>query len=239
MGRLPYKHDDRHLLLSKYLSPSLPPPPAEVHWPSPHALGMLMNDRLGDCVVAGRLHAKMVQQLANGIPYFPSDNDALKEYEIVGGYDPSNPSTDQGCSMAAMMKYLAKIGEIGAYVLVDTNDHETIKQAIHLFGGMLVGWQLPKSLDDYSRIWQVPADLNGDNAPGSGGGHCTFIPGYDQNVLGNITWGQRIAATWAYHDAYIEEKWVWVSKYWCVNPAKAPNGIDMETLLADLQAVTS
>ena len=245
-GKLPYKHDDRHLLLSKYLSPSLPPPPKEVHWPNPRPLGMLKNDTYGCCVPAAMRHGMMVWRQSNGILYRATDEETIDDYKAVGGFDPnaklaadgSNP-TDQGCSELEEMKYLSRIGVVGAFVLVDKRSHDFIKQAIWLFGGALLGWQLNKSLDEDAQIWEPPSNLIGDNEPGSGGGHGTFAPGYDDDVIGNITWGRRRAASWGYVDDYLDEIWVGVSKYWCENPQKAPNGLDMETLLADLQIVTA
>ncbi len=68
LGRKAIKTDTRTLALGRYLTPSLPPPPAAQDWTKGiTAWGMMLNgpepsepqfpDGLGDCTIAGCGHA--------------------------------------------------------------------------------------------------------------------------------------------------------------------------------------
>ena len=58
LGRKAVKTDTRTLRLAKYLTPVLPPPPPAADWTKGIASwGMMLNDKLGDCTIAGVAHA--------------------------------------------------------------------------------------------------------------------------------------------------------------------------------------
>lgn len=245
LGKKPFKYDPRTLQFHKYATElgSLPPAPAEIHWPSPPTIGMLMNDTLGDCAIAGPLHQEEIWRFANGIDYLPTDEDALDAYEQIGGYNPADPTTDGGCILLDVMKAWRTNGiagrKIGAFVQVNAKNIDHVKQSIYLFGGVIVGWALPACLDENSKMWIPPASgLTGSGTPGSLGGHCTDLSGYDSNGVDNITWGEKIGASWSFFQDYIDEVWAAISMDWIVNPQKAPNGLNMQQLLYDLNQVT-
>jgi len=61
LGRKAIKTDTRTLAFGDYLTPSLPPPPATADWTKGIASwGMMLNDTLGDCTIAGVAHAVQV-----------------------------------------------------------------------------------------------------------------------------------------------------------------------------------
>jgi len=164
LGKKPAKVDARTLKLSKYLRlpapPAPPSPPSEVSWIT-HVRNwpMFMNDRIGDCVPAGAAHAvEQWTQYACGQEAAITDAQVLKAYEDVGGYDPDDPSTDQGCSMLDMLKYWRKAGigghKILAFVSVDQKNLTEVAQAIMLFGNVYAGVQLPLSAQGADK-WTV------------------------------------------------------------------------------------
>src|SRR6266700_2460889 len=54
LGRKAIKTDSRTLALGNYLKPSLPPPPPAKDWTcGVTEWGMMGNDKLGDCTIAG------------------------------------------------------------------------------------------------------------------------------------------------------------------------------------------
>ena len=54
LGRKAIKTDSRTLALGRYLTPAVPPPPAAADWTKGIARwGMMLNDTLGDCTIAG------------------------------------------------------------------------------------------------------------------------------------------------------------------------------------------
>ena len=240
-GKKPYVSDPRSLQLKSYFKESLQPPPLEIHWPNPDPLGMLLNDQLGCCAIAGPCHAEMVWRQTNGIYFFPTDADVLAAYEAVGGYVEGDPSTDQGCNLLEVLKYWKNTGiagrKIGAFAEVDFHDIEQLKRSIALFGTVIVGWALPASLDDNATIWTPPPNSLGANAPQDG--HCTILSGYSQDgILDNITWGEKIGATFSYVPYCMDECWVAFSNDWLMNPNEAPNDIDIATLMQDLNQLS-
>ena len=61
LGRKAIKTDTRTLVFGDYLTPALPPPPPAVDWTEGIASwGMMLNDTLGDCTIAGCGHAVQV-----------------------------------------------------------------------------------------------------------------------------------------------------------------------------------
>lgn len=97
LGKKTRRYDRRTLRLARYLTPALPPPPPSVansqgitNW------GMMLNDNLGDCTIAGVAHAVQVWTLSHGNEVTVPDPTVLQYYEQWDGYDPSNPASDQG-----------------------------------------------------------------------------------------------------------------------------------------------
>ena len=61
LGRKAIKTDSRTLALGDYLTPALPPPPPAKDWTAGiTGWGMMLNDNLSDCTIAGAGHAVQV-----------------------------------------------------------------------------------------------------------------------------------------------------------------------------------
>jgi hypothetical protein len=83
----------------------------------------------------------------------------------------------------------------------------------------------------------VPASgLEGDGAPGSLGGHCVYVVGYDPRGLTCITWGKLQRMSWNFWWAYCDESYGLLSKDW-IAKGKAPSGFDATALIADMAAL--
>ncbi len=254
LGKLPPRRDPRTLKLADYIK-TLPPAPAQAgyidkvqRWP------IFLNDSLGDCVVAAAAH--MIQQwtIYAGKPFTPSDTDVLRAYMAVSGYNPNDPSSDQGCVILDMLKYWRNTGlgghKIAAFVSVDHANHEEIKKAIQLFGNCYIGLGLPVTAQNPETgengfpVWSMPANGTvGDGAPYSWGGHSVMLPGYGIDAHGNtgseiVTWGQLYDMTWGFAGLYLDEAWTCVSLDWIRADGVSPSGFDLAQLLMDLAEIT-
>lgn len=171
---------------------------------------MLGNDAVGDCTCAEVGH--QVNQLTwygSGVEVKPTTAQVLAFYSAITGYNPKDPSTDQGAYVQDVLAYWRKSGLIGhtivAYAAVDVANVIEVKQALALFGSLNVGLSFPGSAMD-----QFNAGQTWDVVPGAAieGGHCVMVVGYDAAGLDLITWGKRIRMTWAFWRAYVDEAWL-------------------------------
>lgn len=242
LGKKPAVHDPRTLKLAKYLNyPQLPTPPARVDWTSRLGpLGMMANDRLGDCTCAAMGHMVQVWTAeANEAPVVISDEDIVKAYEAACGYSPGDPSSDQGGNEQRVLSYWRNTGigpaghKITGFASVNPHDRLEVQTALALFGGIYLGVALPLSAQaQVGRIWSTMLGANAQ--PNSWGGHA--VPGaqYDETGLTVITWGALQRMTWGFFQTYVDEAYAVVSEDWITRSGKAPSGFDLETLKSDL-----
>lgn len=254
LGKKPPKVDARTLKLAKYFLASLPAPPPSVDWTSGITdWGMLLNDSLGDCTIAGCGHALQVWSAARGGEYTVPDAAVLQKYEQWCGYVDGDPSTDQGGVEVDVLNDWRNRAFYGhllyAYADPDPTNLEQVKQAINLFGGIYIGVSLPVSVQG-QQTWDVST---GDNAvPGSWGGHCVFVPKYrtaDEGtvIFTAISWGELYDITqafWLYNDAangsYVDEVHALIApEFLSLKTGDTPQGLDLDTLKSDLVLVTS
>jgi hypothetical protein len=249
LGRQPKRTDSRTLKLSKYLKISeLPAAPPAVDWTKAvPSYGMLLNDRLGDCVIAGMMHLAMGWQANAGIPpAAPTDAEVIAAYSAIGGYDPLNPSTDRGCNMLDALTYWRNTGitiagrknQIAAFAEVNLSNDAEVKAALWLFGGLFTGFQLPKSAENAGR-WTVPScGPHGKGRPGTWGGHCAPLAA--ESGSGDfqvITWGALLPAAHNFIGDYCDEAYAVLSAAWMEANGHAPCGFDWAALQADLAAL--
>lgn len=249
LGKLAPRLDKRTLQFSKYLRGVVAPiPPPEVSWIMKVTdWGMLANDTLGDCVPAAMLH--MVQQWSHyaGTELVPTDADAIRLYEQVGGYVPGDPNTDNGVNMLEALKYWRSHGiqvgrsihNIVAFVQIDPTNLKHVQLAIMLFGNVFTGVALPISAQTQTGWTVTDGGPFGDGSPGSWGGHAIPIMAGSPETLSCITWGDRLKMSHNFFFDYVDELYAVVTQDWIEQNGKSPSGFDLPTLLADLSQVTA
>lgn len=244
LGKAPPKVDARTLKLASYLDHvQLPPIPASTGWAGNVAQGAwdtLGNDQYGDCVEAGALHIINVWRTARGEAKSPfTEQDALSVYTAITGFNPNDPSTDNGTVMLDMLNYWRQTGlngsHIGAYVQVDPHNKQEVDAAIYLFGSLYIGFQFPDTA-----MQQFQSGAWWDVRPGASiiGGHCVPVPDYTSAWYWCITWGRLFPLSKAFFDTYVDEAYALLGEEW-LGATQAPNGFDLSQLLSDLQAVTA
>ena len=237
LGRKAVKTDSRTLKLARYLTPELPPAPASVDWTTKvSSFGQMLNNTLGDCTIAGCGHAIQVWSANSYKQITVPDSVILSAYEQWDGYNPADPSTDQGGIEIDVLKNWKQKGLGGHKLLAfadpNVKNLEEVKQAINLFGGVYIGVALPLSAQNQD-VWDFASGSEGES--GSWGGHCVFVAAYDADTLTCITWGQTKKMTNAFWNAYVDESHALLSPDW-IN-AKSPNGFNLQQLQTDLSAI--
>lgn len=251
LGKRAPRFDSRTLRLTRYTE-ALPAPPPQASWQARVSRwGMMLNDTLGDCVCAAAGH--MIEQWTTyaGAQVVPADSAILKAYELIGGYNPSDPSTDQGCDMLTALKTWRTSGiaahKISAFMAIDGGvlsfDSDTlfrgVKRSVSLFGNCYLGLDLPLSAQSQPGGWFIDDKDPNASVPGSWGGHCVPVVAYDEQGLTVVTWGQLMPMSWHFLARYCDEAYAVLSQDWLSKEGKSGGGVDWTTLQKDLAIVTA
>ncbi|HXX20730.1 MAG TPA: hypothetical protein VEJ46_15105 [Candidatus Acidoferrum sp.] len=238
-GKLPPKLDYRTLRFKDYATPGLaaPPPSYNVLTPVFQKLNvsnptvlfpMDGNDTLGDCTIAGLAHAITVYHGLVG------QQDILATKAVEQLYFKLTGGKDTGLDELNVLNYWRKNrvsgDEILAYVKIDPKNHTHVQQAIQLFGGVYLGFQVQQNaIQDFDahKPW-TPGTLTQD-------GHAVYAVAYDQNGVTVLTWGNTQQGTWAWWDECVDEAYAILPPQ-AKNPAYCP-GFNVTQLLADLNQV--
>ena len=153
-GKLPKVTDERTLQLARYLpaAQALPAPPPSVDYSAAvTAWGMMGNDRVGDCALAGMGHADLLWAAnAERRRLRITTAMVIAAYSKVTGYVPGDPSTDRGTALLDALRFWGKQGidrqTVRAFVEVDPRDTENVKRTIDWFGCAYLGVELPDAV---------------------------------------------------------------------------------------------
>lgn len=238
-GKHPVKNDYRTLHFKTYVTPGLAAPPPsfniltnvyqKLKTSNPTTLfPMDGNDTLGDCTIAGLAHATTVY---NGLL---GKEKVVAKASVVTLYEKLTGGPDTGLNELDVLKYWSnhKIygSDILAFVSIDPKNHIHIQQALQLFGGVYLGFQVQQNaIQDFDarKPW-TPGALTND-------GHCVYAVAYDQNGVTVLTWGNTQQGTWAWWDECVDEAYAIVPQQ-AQNPEFAP-GFNVAQLEADLKQV--
>lgn len=241
LGRKAIKTDTRTLKLAKYLTAALPAPPAARDWT--HGItnfGMMRNDVLGDCTIAGCGHAVQLWTANTSSEVTLNDDVIESTYSAWDGYVPGNPSTDNGGVELDVLTDWRKSGLAGhtliGFVAANVKNLTEIRQTIALFGGAYIGLALPLTAQNQTMWNVVPDDGTGTSAAGSWGGHCVYVPAYTPSTFTCITWGGPLTMTVAFFSAYCDEAYALFGADW-LKAGMAPSGFNQQQSTADLAAI--
>lgn len=245
LGKQRATYDKRDLQFAAYRGVgTLPPAPRTFGHETtiaPKGWGMLGNDSVGDCVFAGAAHETMLWTAERGTPAQFDEAHVISDYSAVTGYNPNDPSSDQGTDVRAALSYRRKTGildargsrhKIGAFLALEPGNHVHLYEALYLFGAVGIGIEVPTSAMDQfdgGKVWSV---VHGANIEG---GH--YIPLVARRThLECVTWGQVQGMTDAFYAKYCDEAWAILSTEMLVG-GKTLEGFDLAQLHADLKAV--
>jgi hypothetical protein len=239
-----------HLRMSRYLLGSLPAPPASCDWTAAALKAiaqMYGNDVLGDCVIAAGYHIEGVETGNAGDLFIATEAQIEKDYGSIGGYVPGDPSTDNGCDEVTAMNWWVANGFADktkplGWISVDPTNKTEVMQALWLFENCMFGVDLPDAWVNpmpsaSGFVWDVAGDPDPDNGHGFNGA------GYDSTGVKNCTWAMIGKITWAAIAKYAAQSadgqlLVLVTPAQLAKGmAKAPNGVDWTSLIADFDAM--
>lgn len=217
-------------------------PPVSVSWQDQVNLtdwNDYQNEKIKDCVPAAAAHLVMNWTAnAKGRLVSPLNNDVLKAYIFFSKFDPVTGANNVDIRTTDLLRYWRDTGigpdRILNFIPLRRKDLDELKQAVYLFGGAVVGLQLPVSAQ-HQNPWVIPADdSNGDRTPNSWGGHAVAVVGYDDQYITCITWGKPQLMNWDFYHAYNDESYAPLSPGdWINDRGLNPKGIDLKTLEDD------
>lgn len=246
LGKKPARPGSIRFAFRKYANLSvLPTPPAEFGHDAlvTQPWGMLGNDQYGDCVWAGAGHETMLWNADAGRIVQFTDAGVLSDYSVVTGFNPSDPSTDQGTDMAMAAAYRKTTGvidaagvrhKVGAYLSIPAGALDEMLVASFVFGTLGIGITFPDSA-----MAQFNAGQPWDVVPGSTieGGH--YVPNLARRsgMFVIDTWAKEQPMTDAFASANNDENVVYLSQEFLVG-GKSLEGFDLDQLNADLASLT-
>jgi len=240
-GKHPPKHDYRTLRLKKYLSSKLAPPP-----PSYDVLSMVYkklkisnpaqlfpmdaNDKYSDCTIAALAHAETVYNGLIGKKKIWGSQNVVKLYfHLSGGIDSGLNELDV---LNYWRKHTTNGDKILAYASIDLKNRKHVQQAIQLFGGVYLGFQVQENCDEEfnARKPWTPGPLTND-------GHAVYAVGYDKQGINVLTWGNIQKGTWGWWDECVDEAYAILPQQ--AKKSDFAPGFDFAQLKTDLEKVAN
>lgn len=204
--------------------------------------GMLGNDTVGDCAIAGIMHLVQAQSANVGAELHSTSDQSLALYSAVTGYNPANPNSDQGTVLADLLAYVQKNGlemfdangavttvDIVGYAAVDITSLAQLRYATYIFGGTYLGINCPEECENDLTNWNF-----GPNLP-LAGGHCIARVGEGAAGGKIVSWGTVIPFSNNFWFNYGDEAWVVLTKAWVNAQAESPSGMDLDGLISAMQ----
>lgn len=208
---------------------------------------MYLNDQLGCCTSADAGHAvQLWTTYGQGNTVTVTDQDVLDFYSGSAGYNPNDPSTDQGAVMQDVNAYFRKTGMAGrtieAFFQVDPDDLDEVRAALYLFGAVSVGMAFPSTaMDQFDRgqPWDVVR-----RSQIEGGHDVLLVAATKGGNLKVVTWGKVQEVTPAFWSKYMGsraggEAWARVEQDWASKTGIAPgNALTVDELNAAFTELT-
>ena len=247
LGKKPFIEDKRDLIFKNYTIATVLPSRPKVfgHQSLISNWGMLGNDTVGDCVVAGSCHETMLWTAEGGNPAAFTDANAISDYSAITGYNPNDPNTDQGTVVREALLYRKKTGIIdskylrhktGAFLQLDQNNIDEILEAIYLFNAIGIGILFPQSAMTQFNSGQPWTVVKGSRIEG---GHYVSCIGYDSDYIYCVTWGKIQKMDYNFFATYCDEAWAILSQEFLNGQGVSPEGFNLAQLQADLNAITN
>jgi hypothetical protein len=193
-------------------------------------------------VEAAALHQVQLWTTYSSIEETPDDVSATQDYSDATGFVPGPPAlNDNGTNITAFLQRWMTVGieieqgqplhKLYGYAAIQPSDIDNVKLAVDLFGGCMVGVNLPlsaKTETEAGMPWALTTD-----APGGWGGHCPLLVRYDADpdkYVWCVTWGGLQALTWDWWKAYGFEAYALLSTSWIKPTGVAPSGMTFAQL---------
>ena len=212
---------------------------------------MFLNDRIGDCAIAGSIEEIRLANALRGVTVNFDDADAIANYSFITGYQPGpeitdpvdappNP-TDQGTDVHDLYEYRKNTGfvdadgnrhKIVAYAGLTRGDFDELLIALSLFDMVGIGIQVPDFAEaqfEAGQPWHLVK-----RGFGIEGGHYIPIVGAQSNTVADLfTWGAKTGIEMDFYEKLNTVAVVALTEE-MFTADKSPEGVDFNALAKDL-----
>lgn len=217
--------------LEAYQTVALPAPSATVSWQDKvQEWPVALNNALGDCTIAGWVHALEVQAAEVGETCaYPGDPAVEKTYYgLTGG-------PDSGLLLSTVIGAASTRGLFGhrlnGAAMIHPHNVTALKQTIDFWGCAYVGVTLPQSAEQQfadQQPWTV------DQFSSIAGGHCILHVGYDADYIYSVTWGSVVRIAWSWWRAYGTQAFALVPDYFTAANHGPTASLNLAAMKSDL-----
>jgi hypothetical protein len=211
LGKRPARRDPRTLKFKSILRAPIKVP-REYDFDTAHTAvptPVFANDRVGDCVIAGRAHQTLRFELLEQRKLIEiSDAEVVREYFLETGGD------DSGLIVLDSLKRWRKRGWIAAggryfikaFAEVDRTTASEVKRSVFTDVGVGLGLAMPRTAQREFEAGKPWVTTTGPGSiPGSWGGHYVYVTGYTTLGPTCVTWGQKQRMSWEFFEKYCDE----------------------------------
>lgn len=211
LGKAPARRDSRNLKLKAILRGPVETP-VEYDFDASHSgvpTPVFANDRLGDCVIAGRAHQTLRFELVEQRRLIAiTDGEVVREYFIETG------GRDTGLVVLDSLNRWRKRGWLAggdryfitAFAEIDRSTPSEVMRTVFTDLGVGLGLRLPRTAQrEFEAGTEWGTTTGPGSAPNSWGGHYVYLTGYTKLGPTCVTWGRKQRMTWGFFRKYADE----------------------------------
>ena len=199
------------------------------------------NDRLGDCVIAGRAHQTLRLELVEQKKVIAiTDNDVIREYFLETG------GADEGLIVLDSLKRWRKKGWkaagdryfIAAFAEIDRGSHSEVQRTVFADLGVGLGLSLPRTAQAEFEAGTPWRETTGPGStPNSWGGHYVYVSGYTPLGPTCVTWGRKQQMSWTFFRKYCDEAYAVIDAIDTPKKRRALNASSVDAFLTNVSPV--
>jgi hypothetical protein len=204
-------------------------------------------DGCGDCTCAAIGHMIQAWTAYASSEVTVSPEAVIGLYSAVTGYDPQSGENDNGADPQSVLEYLRQTGitdsaghthKVAGYAAFGNPANELLLgQVLDVFGSVYVAVNLAQAQEDQFSAGQPWAYEAGSP---SLGGHmiCLQRRATGTDILRYVTWGELQPANKAFQAHQAVDAYAVVTEDWIAANGTTVEGMDLEQLLSDMDAVS-
>lgn len=254
LGKLPPTADSRDLQFSRYLMKGpvgkvvLPEHPKLFgHEALVPKMGMLGNDKYGDCFWAGCARKATLWNAEAGRVVKFDEKCVLGDYAAQTGFKPDDKWSDIGTNVRDGLTYVRRVGvadvtgkrhKIGAFMAIEPGHWEHLLQALFLFGAVGVGFEMTeRAMQQFQH--GHPWAISKPAGKSLGGHYVPFLAHRQRLEVTSVSWDEEQPMTKRFIETYCDEMWAILSEEMMLDTGLSIDGFKLEDLRADLAAVAA